>query len=300
MQAFEDSTHLLDKPDQLRHRMESDGYAFLPRAVDPARVLAVRNQMLDALGALGWLAPGSDPHQALPGKPIRREGDESWWEGYAAVQSLESFHELAHDPGIVGAVRAIVDEEVLVHPRKIARVSYPESGWPTPPHQDFPLIQGATDTITVWMPLGDCTPEMGGLRLLVGSHAAGLKRAMPTSGVGGVGVEIDPDDPAWRTVTYRAGDLLLFMSLTVHWAPPNNGGALRLSADYRYQAASEPIVEGSLRPHGAGAIPEYDVLSASWKTRKWIEYPEGVPVIPMQDPFTASTVSGSRFVAGRP
>jgi ectoine hydroxylase-related dioxygenase (phytanoyl-CoA dioxygenase family) len=295
MEILEDSTGLRDRPDQLQKRIATDGYIFLRRAVDPERVTTVRHHILEALGRLGWLARGSEPDEALPGESIRREGDDAWWGGYAAIQSLESFHELAHDPAIVAIVQQVIGEEVLVHPRKIARITYPGSQWPTPPHQDFPLIQGATDTITAWVPFGDCSREMGGLRLLVGSHLVGLRQAIPAQGVGGVGVQVDSNDIRWRTVDYKAGDLLLFMSLTVHWAPPNTGASLRLSADYRYQAVSEPIVEPSLRPHSAGAIPEYAELAAGWKTRKWIEYPNSVRIISMQDPFAAATVSGSRF-----
>jgi hypothetical protein len=298
MQPFESSTDLIGRPGALRDRMTTDGHVFLGRAVDPELVLAVRAQVLRAIGALGWLAPGSEPERALPGEPARREGDDGWWDGYTAIQSLEAFHALAHAPALLEAVGGVLGEEVLVHPRKIARVTYPGTGWPTPPHQDFPLIQGATDTVTAWLPLGDCSAEMGGLRLLAGSHAAGLRQVVPMQGVGGVGVQVDERDPRWRTVDYRTGDVLLFLSTTVHWAPPNAGRTLRLSVDYRYQPVSEPIVEGSLRPHYAGRIPEYDVLAHSWRTRRWIEYPDGVRVVPMQDPFKASTPSDSRFVTG--
>ncbi|HEX4214749.1 MAG TPA: phytanoyl-CoA dioxygenase family protein [Candidatus Dormibacteraeota bacterium] len=297
MQAFESSSDLIGQPERLQERMAAEGHLFLRRAVDPDLVLDVRARILTALGDLGWLAPGSDPEAAAPG-PARREGDDGWWDGYTAIQSLERFHQLAHDGAIVEAVGEVLGEEVLVHPRKIARVTYPGARWPTPPHQDFPLIQGATDTVTAWLPLGDASIKMGGLRLLAGSHAAGLRQAVPMQGVGGVGVQVDDEDPRWRTIDYHAGDVLLFLSTTVHWAPPNNGDRLRLSVDYRYQPASEPIVEGSLLPHYAGSIPGYDVLSRGWSTRRWIEYPAAVRVVPMQDPFNASTPSGSRFGTG--
>lgn len=294
MRAFESSTDLIGRPERLRERMATEGHLFLRRAVDPELVMDVRARILDALAELGWLAPETRPAEAVPG-PARREGDDGWWDGYTAIQSLERFHELAHDAAIVGAVGEVLGEEVLVHPRKIARVTYPGTAWPTPPHQDFPLIQGAIDTVTAWLPLGDASIEMGGLRLLAGSHAAGLRQVVPMRGVGGVGVQVDDDDPRWRTIDYEAGDVLLFLSTTVHRAPPNTGDRLRLSADYRYQPASEPIVEGSLLPHYADRIPGYEVLARGWGTRRWIEHPAGVRVVPMQDPFNASTPSGSRF-----
>jgi hypothetical protein len=105
MEILEDSTGLRDRPDQLQKRIATDGYIFLRRAVDPERVTTVRHHILEALGRLGWLARGSEPEEALPGESIRREGDDEWWGGYAAIQSLESFHELAHDPAIVAVVQ---------------------------------------------------------------------------------------------------------------------------------------------------------------------------------------------------
>ena len=76
-----------------------------------------------------------------------------------------------------------------------------------------------------------------------------------------------PDEAQdWASASYRPGDVLVFHSLTVHWAPPNRGERLRLSCDYRYQLASDPVVEGSLLPHYWPTIPGWDVLTNGWST----------------------------------
>ena len=85
---------------------------------------------------------------------------------------------------------------VLVHPRKIARVTFPGSDYPTPPHQDFPLIQGTPDVLTIWLPLAECSPRDGALRVLTRSQRRGLRLPEPTAGVGGVGVPVRPDEEA--------------------------------------------------------------------------------------------------------
>ena len=275
---FTESTSLLDRPDDLIDRFREDGYLFFRGLIDPAPVLDVRRDVARTLAGFGWFAEGTDPMDAVPGPVIHREGQtEDWLVAYAAVQRLESFHRLAHADELLRPIRALAGgDEVLVHPRKIARVTYPGSGFPTPPHQDFPLIQGGTDVFTLWMPFGDCAREMGGLRILAGSHREGLREVIAAHGVAGVGVRADESDPRWRTTDYRCGDVLVFLSLTVHWAPENEGERVRLSSDYRYQSVAQPVVDGSLHPHGHPLIPDWDELTAGWSSTRWIAAPDGL------------------------
>jgi hypothetical protein len=292
-----DSTPLLDRPDALVEEFRQHGCLFFRGLVPADDVLAVRRDVAGAIASVGWLAPDTDPVDAVPGPEIRREADEHWWPGYTAIQRLESFHRLAHHPALLRPVAALAGgEELIVHPRKIGRVTFPGSAYPTPPHQDFPLIQGGADVFTIWMPFGDCPPEMGGLRLLDGSHRDGLRPPVAASGIGGVGVEVAEDDPRWRTADYRPGDAVVFLSFTVHWAPANQADRVRLSGDYRYQPVSVPLVDGSLLPHyGPPLIPGWDDLAAGWSTRRWIEVPEATQVVgydPVDDRLTAPA---SRF-----
>jgi hypothetical protein len=293
--TFTDSTDILGDRTALRERINNDSYLFFRGLVDPSRVEAVRSDVLHALQPLGWLAEGSDADAARPGEVIVRDGDDAWWPAYTAVQSLESYHRLAHDPAILGVVRALTGDEVLVHPRKIARVTFPGSEFPTPAHQDFPLIQGAADTFTVWMPFGSVTPGMGGLRLLRGSHLTGLMDVEPVPGVGGVGVRIDQEGEGWLSADYHSGDVLIMHSFSVHWAPPNRGDRLRLSTDYRYQTLADPVAEGSLLPHGHPTVPGWAELTAGWSSTTWVDAPKGVHVVEVQDPMEAFSDVQSRF-----
>jgi hypothetical protein len=293
---FTESSDLLDDPAGLAARLREDGYIFFRGLLDRDDVLSVRADMLETLGREGWLREGSDPVDALPSELLRREADENWFGGYAAIQSREVFHRFAHDATIVKLVEALLGgEPVLVHPRKIARISYPNTGLRTPPHQDFPLIQGTPDVITAWVPFGDFDVPMGPLRVLQGSHRDGLQVHGPTSGIGGIGVEADVDDPRWRVTDYRAGDLLLFFAFTVHYAPPNEGDKLRLSADYRYQSANEDVVNGSLHPHGHPLIPDWDVLADGWSSTAWVETPPNPVLVDIRIPDASITAGASRF-----
>ena len=51
-----------------------------------------------------------------------------------------------------------------------------------------------------------------------------------------------PDEARFAAVPLAAGDAILFNCLTVHCALPNvTRNQVRLSVDYRYQPANEPI-----------------------------------------------------------
>lgn len=291
-----ESTEILDDPEALRSRLAQHGYLFFRGLLDEGEVTTVRTDILHALAGVGWLAAGSDPADALPDDLIRVEADDNWWGGYQAIQKLESFHRLGHDDALVGITRKLLGEDdILVHPRKIARVTYPNNGVPTPPHQDYPYLQGASDVLTMWVPFGDASVEMGSLRILEGSHEIGLREPIRARGIGGLGVAADESDPNWRGADYRSGDVLVFFSFTVHWAPPNESNLMRLSADYRYQSAKEPVVDGSLGPHSRPMIPDWPELTVGWSTTKWIETPPGLDIVDIRMPDNTLTAPVSRF-----
>jgi hypothetical protein len=150
-------------------------------------------------------------------------------------------------------MRTLFDGEVFVHPRHIARTITPHKALvPTPPHQDFPHIQGTSKTWTCWFPLGDCPREMGGLSVLRGSNHNGYIPVIVAKGAGGIAVRSCPSDVEWAEHDYQVGDVLIFNSFAVHKAlNSRNKDRVRLSVDVRYQPIDEPIEEGSLSPHGA-------------------------------------------------
>ncbi len=109
----------------------------------------------------------------------------------------------------------------------------------TLPHQDHFYVRGTTDLWTVWIPLGNCPVEQGGLAVLTRSQRDGLL-FHSGEGPGKEGVSV-PENSIWSTMDYECGDVLMFNSLTVHRACVNSTkDRLRISADYRYQPSSQP------------------------------------------------------------
>jgi ectoine hydroxylase-related dioxygenase (phytanoyl-CoA dioxygenase family) len=274
---------------ELRKSFLLDGFVQLPGLLARPRVLAARAQVTASLEKLGWLIEDRMTNRSSAG-PVahhdtgrmrgREAFDPSWRVGYTAVQSIEAFHALAHDDNLLDAVRQLLGERVVVHPRKIARISFPGLDFPTPPHQDCLFNEPAVDVVAAWIALGDYSAEDGTLRLLRGSAHLGPLPTRESDGLGGETVDISPSDPRWAGASYRAGDVVLFHSFTVHMATANRGSQVRLSLDARYQSAEEPIKLQSLLPHhfSSGVLPSWQKLTQGWSSTSWVDVPEAIRV----------------------
>lgn len=259
-EPFFDATPLLSDADALRERMNRDGFLYIPRLADAGAVNALYRTIIELCQSAGW----ADAEGHAQGTP-RLEGDADWWEVYDPLQKSENFHGLAHRPEILRVMDALTEEKSFPHPRNIARITFPgATHFTTPAHQDYPLIQGTPDTFTAWIPLCDCPEELGPLAMLAGSNHFGALPVHSASGPGGLTVQTDLSGCVWQGQAMNAGDALIFHSLTVHAARPNvSADTLRVSADYRYQGVSQPIVADSLEPH-YGRL-NWETIFAGWQ-----------------------------------
>jgi hypothetical protein len=260
MGRFVDSTPLLNDGKALRNRSELDGYLFFKRLLPAEVINEVRTDLLEVVDRYGWREEGQSPLggtiniaalNRVPADKMRLDIGVSY-AAYDDAQRLESVHRLPHHPKLIQLYRTLFAFEVLVHPRHIIRMITPhQSMVPTPKHQDFPLIQGTTQTWTCWFPLGDCPPELGGLAVQKSSHRLGYLPIQATEGAGGLAAQVCPDEETeWLTSDYTIGDVLTFPSLTVHRGLPCRlKNQIRLSMDVRYQAANDFVEEKSLKPH---------------------------------------------------
>ncbi len=269
--------------DGARQRLARDGYLFLRGFLPTGDVAAVEGAILEAVAAApGWLAEGTDPSEWIAGPSVAAEGydDPDFWAMYRRVQSIQSFHEFAHHRRIFAAVEGLLESEAFVHSNHVARVVGPSDRIePTHIHQDWRPIQGAADTLTVWIPLADIPPQLGGLRILEGSQHGGVARYDPeTESIG-----IDDHDPRWRTASYRQGDVLIFHSLTVHAGLPNTTNRLRRSCEFRYQRVSDPAVASTVTlPHWHPSI-DWPELTQGWTSLASIEVPDFIEFDQLDD-----------------
>ena len=263
---FVPANEALEDQAELRRRVAEDGFLFFPRLIDAGRIRDLRTQVTQICQRHGWIKAGSNPSDGIA-EPSRAcaEPEPDFYEIYRDIYKLEAFHSLAHSTEIINVIKGLVGDPVLVHPTNIARVVFPsESVAATPSHQDFIHIQGAPETFTCWIPLGDCSREDGGLVALRGSHKAGIYDHHVTRGAGFLGVPDDGLTGDWFSVHYEIGDALIFHSHTVHRALPNTTERLRLSVDYRYQSARQPIVGAFLNPHVANM--GWEEVYAGWES----------------------------------
>lgn len=239
--------------DALWDRLRRDGYLFLPRQLDPEVVNEFREYYFTAMADTGIVAPGSDPAVGVGAQgDIDRAKIRSAL--FEHIVPGERYAALTGHPDVRGWFEWFLGEDVHLHKRKIIRHIRPgESGIGTATQAHYDLVylrEGSERVLSMWIPLGDCPAEQGGLAYLEGSHhwalaeerERGDKRpaASITADLPGLA---DEHDARWLLANYRAGDVMVHSSYVVHASTDNVDplDRIRLSTDIRYQRASEPI-----------------------------------------------------------
>ena len=241
--------------EELRAQMETNSYLFFRGLVPAEVVLNVRRQVLELCAEAGWLDPSRDLMDgiAAPDKKPTTEGQPDYTAVYRKVLKTPDFHGFPADENLMNVARALLGDEVLIHPRRIGRITFPNfTTATTPPHQDYYYIRGSIDTYSCWIPLGECPIALGGLAVWPHTHSNGyIEHTVHTPGsVGSCGIAYDKAESLWHTTNFGVGDALFFHSYTVHKAIPNlTGNQLRLSTDNRYQRPKDAIDPGALLPH---------------------------------------------------
>jgi ectoine hydroxylase-related dioxygenase (phytanoyl-CoA dioxygenase family) len=249
----ESDLHASDE--ELRAAMQEQGYLFFRGIVPVEDVLAVRRDIVTLCADAGWIDRAHDVMDAVvaPGIEPQTEGKPDYMAVYRQVLRLPRFHDFPNHPALMAIAHKLLGPEVLVHPRRIGRITFPNyTVATTPAHQDHFYIRGSVDTYSAWAPLGDCPASLGGLAVWPGSHHQGfIEHSVSHAGaVGGKGVPVDEQQATWHTTDFLAGDALFFHAYTIHKALPNlSGDRLRISTDNRYQRPTEAIDPGALRPH---------------------------------------------------
>ena len=218
----------------VKNELDSRGYVLIRELLPFEDIELLLRQIAQILSDEGWLLTNHQPmERAANPRAACSESDPAFKRVYEKVFNLEAFHSLAHHPKVREVMRLLVGPKLLVHPKPIARLIFPNHDRSViHAHQDHLAVGGDTNCFTAWFPLHNCPAELGPLQVLEGSHHFGLQDADPGTGV------ISKDSARggeWVSGSINAGDALIFHSLTVHSASPNTSNQLRISMDCRFQ-----------------------------------------------------------------
>jgi len=331
-----DSIALATDQAGLRNRLAEDGYLFFRRLLRPADVQAAYQGVHAELSLGGWTelpvsdgwAPvrqanggaaygpserGSQARKALPAP-----GPSGRWSArirsaaagprrpvdirdaladpsFRAAMTSRGLNRLAYLAPLRGLVRLILGTGAFCYPTKVLRVVYPERRSAVTKgryvHQDF-AVGGVQDMLTTWLPLMDISPQLGGLAVLPGSHLGPPLRPRL----------LRADEAGWATTEFRPGDVLLFHCLTAHAALPNHADRVRISADFRWQAADQPAPsELVLGPAALQARRgQIELYSRLFGAEPWWEpVPSGL-MLRSRAELTAAPPTASRLIAVHP
>ncbi|HUE14272.1 MAG TPA: phytanoyl-CoA dioxygenase family protein [Planctomycetaceae bacterium] len=239
--VFNAANESLHDFDVLDSQFREDGYLFFRQVLDVAQVLEVKRDFVRVLQQQGIVRAGTS-------EPI--------WTGAGlgaiddnALYGLGSYVELIESQGMQQLMERVFGQPIFMFRGTNIRYSLPHDGLHmTPPHQDHFFIRANSEFRTVWVPLMEIGKDVGGLALAVGSHKRGLREHREQENVYSYqmrgrkqsGVALEHIGEPWLTTDYRAGDVLVFHSLMLHWALPNRSERVRLSLDARCQPKRTP------------------------------------------------------------
>lgn len=263
----------------LQDEVNSRGYVLIRNLLPKATVRTVLDDVTRVLSAAQWLVPGRNPvERVADSEAACGDPDPIFKRIYQQVFNLESFHALPHQPELRKAMTMLVGEDLLVHPKPIGRLIFPNcERLVVHAHQDYEFMGGDPEFFTAWIPLHDCPSEIGPLRILEGSHRHGIQQHERANlHVPEIAFENAVGDE-WAGGDVNAGDVLIFHSLTVHAASPNMSAQMRLSLDCRFQDARRAINPSNLVYAGESG-KSWDKTYAGWRSDELKFYWKSMPL----------------------
>jgi ectoine hydroxylase-related dioxygenase (phytanoyl-CoA dioxygenase family) len=263
----------------LRSEIAVKGYLLVRGVLPRPEVKHALDEVTQILSEAEWVQSGSDPTDRIADiRAACGDPDPGFKRTYQQVFNLASFHALPHHPSLQRVMKMLVGKHLLVHPKPIGRLIFPNcERLTTHAHQDYRFMGGDPEFYTVWIPLHDCPVEMGPLQIMEGSHHFGFQDHEDEN----LHVPEIPVDRAtggeWVGGPIHAGDVLIFHSLTVHAAAPNLSRQLRISLDCRFQDYRRVLNPATLAFAGDSG-KSWEKTYANWPSDELKYYWKSMPL----------------------
>ncbi|SFS46656.1 phytanoyl-CoA dioxygenase family protein [Paenibacillus sp. BC26] len=280
MTELRSANDILDNVEELRERLEEDGYLLIRGFHKREDVMKARSGILNKLNGMGRLDsefPIEDGVIAAGAKGVMFGGaanDED--------QDMQGFYNLVNNSNVMGFFDRLLGGESITYDYKWPRAV--GNGDFTGAHYDIVYMgRGTKQVYTMWTPLGDVPYEQGPLAICLGSqHFDKMKSTYGQMDVDRDNIELGwiSKDPVecvekfggqWATTPFEAGDMIIFGMFLLHGSVNNMTNRYRLSSDTRYQLKSEPVDERwvGVKPKGHYAWGKEKSKSIEEARKEW-------------------------------
>lgn len=277
-----ESNDILDKPSALQERIAEDGYLLIRELHDNETVLSARHKILEKLAEKDMIASGTSLMDGVF-NPNYSEPTTTGSMGNIELAQLPEFKAVVEGAPIMNFFKHFLGSEARTFDFKWLRTAGPGSG--SPIHYDIVFMgRGTQNLYSCWTPFGDVSLDMGPIVFCIGSNR--FDKVRETYGQSDVDRDLIQghfsDKPLevvekfgghWATTTFSAGDVIIFSMFLMHASLVNTSDKIRITADTRYQLASEAIDERWIgeKPKGHYAWKQKDaeIESLEESRRRW-------------------------------
>lgn len=120
------------------------GYVLLREVLPRDEINKALGSVAQVIDAAGWLLPGYEPSQRMANvQAACGDPDPGFKRTYQEVFNLAAFHALPHHPALKRVMKMLVGNRLLVHPKPIGRLIFPNCERLTVhAHQDYRFMGG--------------------------------------------------------------------------------------------------------------------------------------------------------------
>jgi hypothetical protein len=284
--GLRESEDCLSSPEELRQRLDEDGYVLLRSVIATADVWAAREAILTRLAEVDEIAPPVI-EGIVTGRSRRLELAPDLGGFWKSVSEGATLRRVTHGPAVSNLMTTLLGEPAVGHDLVYLRTAAPRQALDL--HYDYPFFTRTTDRVfSAWIPLGDVPVTDGPLLIVEGSnrYVDLIRGVRATDQTVPLARKLAYDQSALSfvaerktrilTTDFRVGDVVVFSMLIAHGSLDNCSpiGRARVSCDVRYQPATAPRDERFFGPDPVGLTGDgyaglngAQPLTASWQTR---------------------------------